>query len=634
MCLVEVEKSPKPVASCAMPASEGMVVHTHSPLAKRARENTLEFLLINHPLDCPICDQAGACDLQDLTMAYGRGGSRFNHPKRAVKNKYMGPLINTVMTRCIHCTRCIRFANEIAGIPEIGTLGRGEHMEITTYLEGAITSELSGNLIDVCPVGALTSKPAAFQSRPWELKKTNSIDVMDATGANIRIDSRGGEVMGILPRLNKAINEEWISDKTRFAYDGLKYQRLDTPYIRMNGKLTAATWGEAFNHITQALARTQAHQRAALAGPLADNESLFLLRTLWDAMGSPHRDCRPTGLNIPHTHRSHYLFNTTIQGLEEADALLLIGTNPRYEAPLINARIYKTWQKRGLPVGLIGPKAALNYPYSHLGHTPKAFAQLTQADFATHLRNAAKPALIVGEGVFKRPDTPALLGSIQQLLERYAFIQEGWNGYNFLPTAAAQVGGLDLGFTPGPQGLDTAGIMNACQQGDITFVYLLGVDTPANWGEAFVVYQGHHGDAGAQQADVILPGLAYSEKTALYTNLEGRVQKSEAAVPPPGDAKEDWRIIRQLSATLGMPLPYDHQPAIWRAMEGIHPAYARIGLIAKAPWEPLATHAPGPLQEEPFTLTIPNFYMTDVISRHSPTMAACVREIQQEGPPA
>ncbi len=627
MCLVEVEKTSKPVASCAMPVTEGMVVHTDSPMVEKARKGNLEFLLINHPLDCPICDQGGECDLQDITMAYGSGESRFDLNKRAVSDKYMGPLIKTVMTRCIHCTRCVRFADEVAGSHELGTTGRGEHMEITSYLETAVSSELSGNMIDLCPVGALTNKPYAFHGRSWELTKTESIDVMDAVGSNIRIDSRGREVMRILPRLNEDINEEWISDRTRFAYDGLKRQRLDQPYRRVDGKLTPCTWDEAFAVIKEKLAAVKGSEIAAIAGDLADCESMLTLKELMLALKSPHLDCRQDGTMISTASRSHYIMNTPIARIEESDCILLIGTNPRHEAPIVNARIRKRYLKGHISIGLIGQPVDLSYKYDHLGETPDVLS----SSFKDALKKAERPMIILGQAVFNRPDTTAILAAIQQLIKKYKFIQDDWNGYNVLHIAAARVGGLDVGFVPQKDGLATKEILKACQKNKIKVLYLLGADEiPMDQlGSAFVIYQGHHGDAGANRADVILPGAAYTEKMATYVNTEGRVQTAQQALTPPGEAKEDWKIIRALSEAIGHTLSYNTWEDIQSALTKIHPAFASRGEIIASEWQDFDTANSSSIEATPFNLPISNFYMTDVISRHSANMVACVQEITQ-----
>ena len=633
MCLVEVEKSPKPVASCAWPVAEGMVVHTRSPMAKKARHGVMEFLLINHPLDCPICDQGGECDLQDQAMAYGFDRGRYLEQKRAVKEKHMGPLIRTYMTRCIHCTRCIRFATEIAGADEIGALGRGEHMEITTYLEQTVTSELSGNVIDLCPVGALTSGPYAFSARPWELKKTESVDVMDAVGSNIRIDARGAEVLRVLPRLNEAINEEWISDKTRFACDGLKRQRLDRPYVRRDGKLRPASWAEAFAAIAQRLKGVPGNRIAAIAGDLADAEAVAALKDLMAAHGSPHTDCRQDGAKLDARVRASYLFNTTIAGIEQADMCLLIGTNPRHEAPLVNARLRKRFLRGAFHVAAIGPEADLTYRVEWLGGTARVLEDIASGRhaLAERLKAAKNPMLIVGQGALARADGARVLGHARKIAEAAGMVREGWNGFNVLHRAAARVGALDLGFVPGAGGRDVTGILDGAAKGEIDAVFLLGADEvdTARLGRAFVVYQGHHGDRGAHRADVILPGAAYTEKNATYVNTEGRAQRAQLAIHPPGEAREDWRILRALSETLGAKLPYDDIAALRRRMEAANAAFARLDETAAAAWGSFGED--GPLDAVPFAYPVGNFYMTDPISRASETMAKCTDQILKAG---
>jgi NADH-quinone oxidoreductase subunit G len=625
MCLVEVEKAPKPVASCAMPVTEGMVVNTASEAAKTARRGVMEFLLINHPLDCPICDQGGECDLQDQAVAFGMGRSRYLENKRAVADKNMGPLINTIMTRCIHCTRCIRFATEIAGVEELGTTGRGEHMEITTYLERSMGSELSGNVIDLCPVGALTSKPYAFNARAWELRKTETIDVLDAVGSNIRVDSRGGTVMRVLPRLNEDINEEWISDKTRFACDGLGRQRLDTPYVRRQGKLEAASWDEAFAAIARRLKRTKGERIAALAGDLCDAEAMLCLKELMGALGSSNIDCRQDGAPLDPRVRAGYLFNTTIAGIEEADAVLLIGTNPRIEAPIINARLRKRWLRGGFPVGMIGPGYDLTYPAERLGAGPDTLAELAAGKhrFAKTLSQAKRPMLILGMGALARHDGAAVLAAARALAEKFDMNAQGWHGFNVLHTAAARVGGLDLGFVPGRGGRDTASILRGANRGEIEALFLLGADEidAGSLGNAFVIYQGHHGDAGAHRADVILPGAAYTEKPGTYVNTEGRAQHGQRAGFAPGEAREDWRILRALSEALGKQLPYDDLGAVREALAGTSPVFANIGTIVPMRWGRFGRA--GTMDSAAFASPVTNFYMTDPISRCSQTMAAC-----------
>jgi NADH-quinone oxidoreductase subunit G len=589
----------------------------------------MEFLLINHPLDCPICDQGGECDLQDQAVAYGMDHSRYEESKRAVTDKYMGPLVKTIMTRCIHCTRCIRFATEVAGAEEIGAVGRGEHMEITTYLEKTITSELSGNVIDLCPVGALTSKPYAFVARPWELKKTQSIDVLDAVGCNIRIDTRGPEVLRILPRLNDEVNEEWLGDKSRFAVDGLRRQRLDRPYLRREGKLQEASWTEAFAAIAERAKALGGERMAAIAGDLADAEAMLALKELMTALGSSNLDCRQDGAALDPACRASYIFNSGIAGIDRADALLIVGSNPRREAPVINARIRKRWLAGAFPVGLIGAPVDLTYRYQHLGAGPESLAKLADGgpDFAESLKAAKRPMMIIGQTALARPDGAALLALARRLAEGLGIVKEGWNGFNILHSAAARVGGLDVGFVPGAKGRDLTSILDGASKGEIGLVYLLGADEidMARLGKAFVVYQGHHGDAGAHRADVILPGAAYTEKTATYVNTEGRAQRARRATFPPGQAREDWTIIRALSERLGHKLPYDNLAVIQARLAAAHPVFSRLDEITPAEWGPFGKE--GKLGAEPFANAIGNYYMTDPISRASETMARCAAEI-------
>jgi len=625
MCLVEMEKAPKPVASCAMPCGEGMVIKTNTDLVHKARKGVMEFLLINHPLDCPICDQGGECDLQDQAMGYGFDRSRFQENKRAVKDKYLGPLIKTIMTRCIHCTRCIRFADEIAGVPELGATGRGEHMEIGTYIEQAITSELSGNLIDVCPVGALTSKPYAFTTRPWELRKTETIDVMDAVGSNIRVDTRGPEVMRVIPRLNEDVNEEWLADKSRFSYDGLKRQRLDRPYVRKDGKLQPASWAEAFSAIAAKVKGVPGERIAALAGDLVDAESMVALKDLVEGLGSKNLDCRQDGAAFDTSARAGYLFNTTIAGIEKADAILLIGTNPRWEAALVNARIRKRYLMGGLKVGVIGQQLDMTYPTTFLGAGPQTLQDVVDGKhaFSDVLKEAKRPMLILGAGVLRRSDGPAIHALARQLAESFNLIQDDWNGFNVLHTAAARVGGLELGFLPGQGGKATAEILSAASAGQIDVVYLLGADEidTAKLGKAFVIYQGHHGDRGAHRADVILPGAAYTEKNGLYVNTEGRVQMARMAAFPLGEAREDWKIIRALGEQLGVKLPYDSLSQVRKRLAETSPVFRSIEALVAAEWGTFGRA--GTIDNAPFGPVIENYYMTDPISRASATMAKC-----------
>jgi NADH-quinone oxidoreductase subunit G len=644
MCLIEVKGGPpKPQASCAMgvrdlrpgPNGEPPEIFTNTPMVKKAREGVMEFLLINHPLDCPICDQGGECDLQDQAMAYGVDTSRFAENKRAVEDKYMGPLVKTSMNRCIQCTRCVRFTTEVAGISELGAIGRGEDLEITTYLEQALSSELSGNVVDLCPVGALTSKPYAFQARPWELIKTESIDVMDALGSNIRVDSRGREVMRILPRVNDAINEEWISDKTRHVWDGLKSQRLDRPYVRVDGKLRPATWDQAFAAVANAVkASGMGNKVGAIAGDLVAVEDMYALKALMTAMGSGMTDVRPPMSGIdPSMPRAAYLFNPTIAGIDEADAILIVGSNPRKEAPVLNARIRRAWRQRGVSIAVIGDHADLTYPYEYLGSDISDLAKVAAGQgFGEKLAAAKKPLVIVGEGAVSHGaawnkqigrDVIALASKAAMLGE----IAEGWNGYAMLHNAASRVGGIDIGFTPHAGGVCSADQVKAAGEGKLDVLFLLGADEydTRAMGKAFVVYIGTHGDAGAHRADVILPAAAYTEKSGTYVNTEGRVQLTARAVFPPGEAKEDWAIVRALSAVLGMPLPFNSLRDLRKAMYAEFPHLAQIDQIVPADIAGTRELAAKPTKTESARLTSPitDFYMTNPIARASAIMAEC-----------
>jgi NADH-quinone oxidoreductase subunit G len=633
MCLVELVGSPKPVASCAWavrdcrpgPKGEPPAVNTRTPLVKKAREGVMEFLLINHPLDCPICDQGGECDLQDQAMAYGVDSSRFQENKRAVEDKYLGALVKTSMNRCIQCTRCVRFATEVAGVPELGAIGRGEDMEITTYLEQAMVSELQGNVVDLCPVGALTSKPYAFIARPWELGKTESIDVMDALGSAIRIDTRGREVMRILPRVNEAVNEEWISDKTRHVVDGLRVQRLDQPYIRENGRLVPASWPDAFAAIAVKVKATSAKRIGAIAGDLAAVEEIFALKDLMTRLGTANIDCRQDGSALdPAWGRAGYLFNATIAGIEQADALLIVGSNPRKEAAVLNARIRKRWRAGKFPIGLIGERADLTYPYHYLGASAETLADLVAGrhDYAQTLKSAERPLLLLGSGTLARPDGAAIAALAAKAALELGAVKDGWNGFSLLHDVASRVGALDLGFVPGQGGLKAA---EMAAFGTLDVLFLLGADEIDVPPGAFVVYIGTHGDCGAHRADVILPGAAYPEKSGLYVNTEGRVQMAERASFPPGNAREDWAIIRALSDALGHRLPYDSLAQLRRDLFKEHPHFARLDQIAAgdpADVRKLALLGGTP-EKAPFRSGIDDFYLTNPIARASVVMAEC-----------
>ena len=630
MCLVEVTKSPKPVASCAMPIMPGMQIHTETPLVKKAREGVMEFLLANHPLDCPICDQGGECDLQDMSMAFGSDRGRFVEKKRSVEDKNLGPLVKTVMTRCIHCTRCVRFATEVAGVHDMGVTGRGGSAEIGTYLEKALTSELSGNVIDLCPVGALTSKPYAFTARSWELRPTESVDASDGIGAAIRVDARGQEVMRIVPRLNEEVNEEWIGDRGRFSYDGLRRQRLDVPYVRdgPGAPLRKATWPEALEKAAAALRATPSNKLKAVAGKLADAESVCALKDIMAMYDGQNLAVEGVeGGNDVADVRSSYLFNSTLARIEEADAVLLVGTDLRKEAPLLNARLRRSAVYNCVPVASVGPDVDLTYPKKDLGSSAAAVDELVKGTnpFRGVLDGAEKPAIIVGAHVLGRTDSVELLGKLVQLANDVGCVKDGWNGYNVLHECAGRVAALDLGFVPGPKA-----------DGSVApgFVYLLNADEDATLASvpdnAFVVYQGHHGDAGAARADVVLPGAAYTEKDATFINTEGRVQRTKRAVPPPGAARDDWEVIRALSEVAGMALPYDSVDGVRSRMAELAPHFASVDSVEPAQvWLNGQTYAgaravgkasPSP---EPLGSSVANYYLADVIGKASKTMARC-----------
>ena len=622
MCLVEVKPGPpKPQASCALPAADGQEIFTNTPMVEKARKGVMEFLLINHPLDCPICDQGGECDLQDQALGYGRDGTRYLENKRAVEEKFMGPLIKTVMTRCIQCTRCVRFATEVGGVPELGLINRGEDAEITPYIARAVTSELSGNLVDVCPVGALTSRPYAFNARPWELKKTETIDVMDALGSAIRLDAKGGEIMRCLPRVNEDINEEWIADKTRHHVDGLMRQRLDRPYVRIDGKLQPASWGQALAAVAGKIKATSADKIGVIAGDLQDAESMKAALDLFSSLGVKSLDCRQDGSALdPKFGRESYLFNATIAAIDEADSILIVGADPRREAPILNARIRKRWLRGGCTVSVIGPHADLTYTYDYLGAGADSLAKLKKPEQA-----AEKALVIVGQGALARADGAALLALAAKAAGTLGAVKDGWNGFCVLHTAASRVGGLDLGFVPG-EGGKTAAEMVA--KGGAEVLFLMGADEiDLTASTAFTVYMGSHGDAGAMAADVILPAAAYAEKPGIYVNTEGRVQIANRAVFPKGEAKEDWAILRALSAELGATLPYDTLADLRAKLMADHPTF---GQVDYAPGSATAgaiklgeIGVAGETSAEPFTSPVADYYQTNPIARASVVMAEC-----------
>ena len=559
MCLVDIEDargmSPKPVASCAMQVSDGLKIHTKTQRVKKAREGVMEFLLINHPLDCPICDQGGECDLQDQSVAYGLGGSRYEQNKRSVENKDMGPFIKTEMNRCIHCTRCVRFSTEVSGSDEIGAIGRGRDMEITTYLDIAVKSELSGNVIDLCPVGALTSKPYAFSARPWELKQTESIDVMDAVGSNIRIDTKGNKVMRVLPRNNDEVNEEWISDKTRFFWDGLSLQRIDKPYLRENGKLRQVSWKKAIDVASDKLLNTNPKKIASITGDLVSIESIYSIKKLMDSIKSPNTECRQDGSKI-NGGREKWLFNSKLSGIDVSDGCLLIGTNPRIEAALINSRIVRKSKEKNYSVGLLGNKSELNYNYDYLGDDPSIIYDLidNKSPFCEKLSEMNKPIMIIGQGALKGDEGEDYLNLCIELANNYNFLKNDWNGFNVLHTAASRPGAMEIGFLPKERGKDLDQIIDGYKKGDISTLFLLGADEIeiSEKTDCFVIYQGHHGDKGANIADLILPSPSFNEQNGLFINTEGRIQESIRATFPIGEAKEDWEIISLISKKMGL----------------------------------------------------------------------------------
>jgi NADH-quinone oxidoreductase subunit G len=634
MCLVEVKGGPKPVASCAWgvrdcrpgPKGEPPEISTRSPMVKKAREGVMEFLLINHPLDCPICDQGGECDLQDQAMGYGVDTSRFAENKRAVEDKYLGALVKTSMNRCIQCTRCVRFSAEVCGTPEMGATGRGEDMEITTYLEQALTSELQGNLVDICPVGALTSKPYAFAARPWELGKTQSVDVMDGIGSAIRVDTRGREVMRILPRVNEAVNEEWISDKTRHVVDGLRTQRLDRPYIRESGKLRPASWQEAFAAIAAKAGHIHGNRIGAIAGDLAAVEELFALKELLAKLGSTNLAVQGGEAFDARAGRGSYIFNPTIAGIDQADALLIIGSNPRREGTLLNARIRKRWRTGLLKIGVIGPKADLTYDYDHIGAGTDSLSDLAAGkhSFAEVLKNARHPIVLVGAAGLARTDGAAVLSLAAKLALDVGAFKDGWNGFGVLHDTASRVGALDIGFSAAGGGLSVAQMTTF---GTIDVLFLLGADETKVADGTFVVYIGTHGDRGAHRADVILPGAAYIEKSGIYVNTEGRVQIANRAAFPPGEAREDWAIVRALSDVLGKRLPFDSLAQLRQAISKAAPHLMRIDEIEPGKTDDVKALAGkgGNVDKAAFKPAIEDFYMTNPIARASAVMAECSR---------
>ena len=631
MCLVEVEKSPKPVASCAMPATDGMIIKTNTPLVEKARKGVMEFLLANHPLDCPVCDQGGECDLQDQSLHYGFSDSRFSEDKRQVKEKYMGPLIKTQMTRCIHCTRCIRFATEVAGVTELGAIGRGEDMEITTYLEKSMESELSANVIDLCPVGALTSKPYAFEARPWDLKKTESIDVMDAVGSNIRVDTYGWQVKRILPKINEDINDEWISDKTRYACDGLLKQRLDVPYVRENGKLIKTTWTKALAKIIKKIKNTEPEKIAGIVGPLMDMESMFIFKKLFNnVLNSKNIECRIKKTYLNPQDRINYIFNSTINGIEDCDLILLIGTNPRLEATMLNARIRKSHLKNKIKIFSIGNPGDLTYPYKIIGSDTQSIKDIVDNnhEISIQFKSSKKPIVIIGESAIKGEAGKFVFESLKNFLINKNFINDEWNALNILSQDASRVGAIDLGLYKLRE-KNNFPILEDLENNKFKLIYLLGADDlKFVKKDEFIIYQGTHGDKGAEIADVILPAATYTEKDGHYANLEGRVQKAFKATYPPGEAKEDWEIINKLSILLEKPLNISNKTELEKKLINSNMIFSNIGQISKLKIDY------SKIQDVPFLksnieIDFLDYYFSNYIARSSITMNSC-RSIKKQ----
>ena len=629
MCLVEMEKSPKPIASCAMPAAEGMKILTNTKNVENARKGVMEFLLINHPLDCPICDQGGECDLQDQALHYGFDKSRYEENKRAVKNKHLGPLVSTIMTRCIHCTRCVRFSTEVAGVDDLGLLGRGESAEITTYLEKTIKSELSGNVIDLCPVGALTSKPYAFKARPWELNKTESIDVFDAMGSSIRIDTLGKKTLRVLPRMNEEINEEWISDKSRFAIDGLSKQRIDIPYLLKDGKLVIAEWDEVLVNITQEISKRGKENTLALSGKFTDIETLFSAKYFLQSLGSNYFDCRYDNVQFIENQRASYLFNSSIQEIDNADAILLIGTNPRWEACVLNARIRKAYINNDCKIGLIGKKLDLTYKYVHLSDSIEHINDLlnNNSPFSEVLKNSKKSLIIIGNSAINYRDGKEVLNVCSEIAKKYNVANNNFNGFNILQQDISKVGAIDIGFynQDFAQNFDQ-NIKNHINKFN-PVVFLLSSDeiNHSILEGAFIVYLGHHGDDLAQLADIVLPSPAYTEKSSTYMNMEGRVLQTTRCYHPLGASKEEWKIFRSLSNNFSQKLKFNNLSELRNEISNLFPVFKEINNLPSS--SKLDFGSSTKIENRVLEYNIKNFYMTDVISRASITMANCSREI-------
>ena len=619
MCLVEMEKSPKPIASCAMPAAEGMNIKTNTPKVEKARKGVMEFLLANHPLDCPVCDQGGECDLQDQSMFYGVDKSRYKENKRSVPDKNMGPLIKTQMTRCIHCTRCIRFATEIAGVPEIGAIGRGEDMQITTYLEQSMQSELSANVIDLCPVGALTSKPYVFEARPWELKKTESIDVMDAVGSNIRIDTYGWEVKRILPLINEDINEEWISDKTRYACDGLLNQRLDTPYIKYNGKFEKASWSEVFKIIKSRIENTPKNKIGGFVGDLTNMETSYIFKEFFDrTIESDYYDFRTSDRFIDDSERENYIFNSSINGIEESDLIFLIGTNPRYEATILNARIRKSFVNNNTKIISLNDIDDLTYPYQSLDGQTQTLKDILENkhEISNVLKNSKKPLIILGESFFDLKSSQNIFYLIKNYINNNFKFDEEWNPLNILSTDASTVGNIDLEVFNNKSGYNIT--LEKLQKNEFDLIFLIGQDNlNVNKKNEFIIYQGSHGDKGAEVADIILPGAAYTEQTAHYTNLEGKIQKAYKASYPPGEAKEDWQIINELAESMNNRKLFNDKDELVSSMMNF------INLKSKNSYSEVTNLNNNNFENEKLKIEIKDYYFSNVVARASKTMVDC-----------
>ncbi len=624
MCLVEMEKSPKPIASCAMPASEGMNIKTNTSFVEKARKGVMEFLLANHPLDCPVCDQGGECDLQDQSMYYGIDKSRFVENKRQVKEKYMGPLIKTHMTRCIHCTRCVRFATEVAGVPEIGAIGRGENMEITTYLEEAMRSELSANVIDLCPVGALTSKPYAFEARPWELKKTESIDVMDAVGSNIRVDTYNWEVKRILPRLNNEINEEWISDKTRYSCDGLLKQRLDVPYIKKNNKLTKSSWDEAIELILNKIKSIQPDEIGGHIGDMINLENSLAFKKLFKVLNSNNIEFREKKFYINSTEKINYIFNSSISGIENSDLILLIGTNPRHEATMLNARIRKAFVQKSIPIFSIGNPGDLTYDYTIIGNKTDDIKKIldNECEFSKNLLSAKKPIVILGESALELKSGKYIFEEIKNLLKKRNFISKDWNALNFLPKNASTVGLIDLKVLS-KENEKNYSFFEKLSNNKFKLLYLLGSDNlKIKKNNEFIIYQGSHGDRGAEIADVVLPSAAYTEQNGFYENLEGRVQECKKASYPIGEALEDWKIFNLIIKNLGKTEDLSNFNLLRKEVLNLIPNFSEINKLPIYKDSENKTTSSDFVSEEVLIKELDYFY-TNSISRASKTMSEC-----------